>query len=347
MKSAATTSFLDIPQAWQDDYAKLRAKNDTAAVVALLFLLLTWLAMLISLVLRIRDHDVRWPVVLGFGAVGFALNFLATLNQFDLEKFAYDTTDSYASFCTEFLLRAVLAALGSGGFILLLTAAAEPIYRERYPDKLSLSALFTRAGLRTKRFFREVLLGLTLMLFFAAYQSVFYVLAARAGAWAPLDVPYNNLLGTAIPWALILFIGFFPAVSEEFTSRMFSVPFLDKHLQRFGLRGRVGLAAAVIWRRSCGASRTRTTRTSRSGFAASRSGRRHPRQPRHAALGDPGDARLALHGRRVLHRDADVAIGNPYFLVSGSITAGIMLVPLVAALILYWRRGGFEPELGR
>jgi hypothetical protein len=147
--------FLDIPQAWQDDYAKLRAKNDTAAVVALLFLLLTWLAMLISLVLRIRDHDVRWPVVLGFGAVGFALNFLATLNQFDLEKFAYDTTDSYASFCTEFLLRAVLAALGSGGFILLLTAAAEPIYRERYPDKLSLSALFTRAGLRTKRFFRK------------------------------------------------------------------------------------------------------------------------------------------------------------------------------------------------
>jgi hypothetical protein len=36
--------------------------------------------------------------------------------------------------------------------------------------------------------------------------------------------------------------------------------------------------------------------------------------------------------------------GNAYFVVSGSITAGIMLVPLVAALVLYWRRGGFEPE---
>src|SRR5262245_45556358 len=78
--------YLDIPEAWQDDYARLRAKNDTAARIAVLVLFLTGLAMAGSLVLRIRDHDVRWRTVIGFGTVAFWLQLLATLNQIDAAK---------------------------------------------------------------------------------------------------------------------------------------------------------------------------------------------------------------------------------------------------------------------
>src|SRR5262249_17219374 len=150
-----------------------------------------------------------------------------------------------ASFVTAFMLQAVLGALAFGAIIALFTAAAEPIYRERHPGKIALSSYLTWRGLRTKSFFKQTLLGLAMMLFFAAYQSVFYMVAARLGAWAPLEVPYNNMLNTAIPWALVLFVGFFPAVSEEFISRLFSVPFLDKHLARLGLPRRAALVAAV------------------------------------------------------------------------------------------------------
>jgi membrane protease YdiL (CAAX protease family) len=338
--------FLDIPQAWQDEYARLRASNETAAAVASMLLLLTGLAMVIVLVLRIRDHDVRWPTALAFGAVAFALQLLAAVNQFDIHQFTYETQDSYASFVTEFLLVALFGSLAYGSGILLLTAAAEPLYRERFPGKLALTSLFTRRGLRTKTFFREVLLGLTLMTFFAAYQTIFYIVAAGRGAWAPLEVPYNNMLNTAIPWALVLFIGFFPAVSEEFSSRMFSIPFLDRLLGRAGMR-RGALVVAVLvssftW-----------------GFAHSN----YPNQPfwiRGVEVGVAGIVvslvmlRWGILATLVWHYTVDafytafllLRSGSTYFVVSGAITSCVMLVPLVVALGLYVRRGGFEPETG-
>jgi membrane protease YdiL (CAAX protease family) len=325
----------------------LRARNDTAALVATVFLVLTVLAMIGALVLRVRDHDVPWRIVLGFGVVALVLQLLTALNQFDLEKFGYRTQDGYASFVTQFLLQAVLGALGGGGLIVLFTAAAEPVYRERHPQHLALSSYFTWRGLRTKSFFKQLVLGLALMFFFAAYQAVFYLVAARFGAWAPLEVPFSNLLNTAIPWAVVLFIGFFPAVSEEFLSRMFSLPFLAKHLPRVGLRGNAATAAAVVlasfvW-----------------GFAHSN----YPNQPywiRGVEVGLAGVLvsivmlRWGIFATLVWHYTVDafytsllmLRSGNPYFVVSGSVTAGIMLVPLAAALILYWRRRGFEPAAG-
>ena len=82
-----------------------------------------------------------------------ALSFLAHLNQMPLEEFGYPTTDSYASFIMRNLLNGVLSALAAGGFLFVLTAGAEPLYREMFPGKVSLGNLFRGRGLRTKRFF--------------------------------------------------------------------------------------------------------------------------------------------------------------------------------------------------
>ncbi|HUP02963.1 MAG TPA: CPBP family intramembrane glutamic endopeptidase, partial [Bryobacteraceae bacterium] len=235
---AGYREYLKIPEQWTRDYERLRSKNDmaeyadTAAAVALM------LGLLITLAMRVRRQDVHWRRAAMVGAIGAALSLLATLNQFPVEEFAYPTTDSYASFVSTQFLQAVVSALGYGGLLFVIAAAAEPLYRAAFPRNISLGNLFTAGGLRTKRFFLGAILGLSLTGAFIAYQTVFYIVASRHGAWAPADVPYDDLLNTRFPWLYVLFGGFFPAVSEEFLFRMFAIPFLRKVTR--------SIAAAVV-----------------------------------------------------------------------------------------------------
>ena len=101
-------------------------------------------------------------------------------------------------------------------------------YRAAFAGQISLGNLFRPRGLRTKRFFLGAILGLSLTGVFVAYQTAFYLIAYRFGAWSPADVPYSDLLNTRFPWLFVLFGGFFPAISEEFLFRMFAIPFLRK-----------------------------------------------------------------------------------------------------------------------
>ncbi|MFQ5903662.1 MAG: type II CAAX prenyl endopeptidase Rce1 family protein, partial [Candidatus Binatia bacterium] len=49
--------------------------------------------------------------------------------------------------------------------------------------------------------------------------------------FVPAEGPYSNLLGTYLPWLAPLAISLLAAVSEEFTSRLFSITFLKRYLK--------------------------------------------------------------------------------------------------------------------
>ena len=332
--------FVHVPEAWQRAYARLRAKNETAGVVATLGLFLTVIAMVVVLVRKIVLRDVRWKVVAAFGLVGLVLSLLSNWNGIPLRLYDdYDTASSLTSFFTNQVVFGILGAIAVAAGIAFVVAAAEPMYRERFPAQLSLSGLFSVRGVRTKRFFRGVLLGYALVAFFFAYQAVFYVVAARFGAWAPADIPYDDMLNTAVPWATVLLIGFLPAVSEEGISRMFSISLLD----RLGA-GRIlaVVLPALIW-----------------GFGHSA----YPNQPFYIRGVEVGLAgiligslllRFGVWPLLVWHFTVDALYtallmlrsGNAYYVASGAISAGILLIPLALSLVLYWRNGGFAAETG-
>ncbi len=267
------------------------------------------------------------------------LSLCSHFNEFPLHEFAYPTTDSYASFLSRDLLQAVLGALAAGGLLFVLTAGAEPLYREAFPGKVALGNLFQPRGLRTKRFFLGAILGITLTAIFVAYQTGFYIVAYRYGAWSPADVPYSDLLNTRFPWLFVLFGGFLPAVSEEFLFRMFAIPFLRK-LVRW-------LPAAVVL----------------AGFIWGFGHAGYPQQPfyiRGLEVGIGGIAlgiimlRFGILPTLVWHYSVDAMYSamlllrshSLYFRLSGAASAGIVVLPIAVALVAYWRRGGFEPHTG-
>ena len=333
------SEYLKVPEQWKRDYQRLRSRNEVTQAVDSAAMVLLMVALVVVIVLRVMRHDVRWRTAALVGLAGIVLGFLAQLNEFPLHEYGYPTTDSYSSFVLRQFLNALLAALGTGGFLFVLAAGAEPLYREYLKDKISLTSLVTGRGLRTKRFFLGTILGITLTGIFIAYQTGFYIVAYRYGAWSPADVPYTDLVNTKFPWAFVLFGGFFPAVFEEFAFRMFAIPFLRKVTRSLA----IGVVlAGFIW-----------------GFGHSS----YPQQPfyiRGVEVGVGGVAlgivmlRFGILPTLVWHYSVDamysalllVRSESLYYKLSGVGAAGIMVLPAVVALVAYLRRGGFEPETG-
>ena len=326
--------YLKVPEAWQREFTELQSRNQATGMVASLFLLLTMLAMLVVFFSRVRGQDIRWRTALIFGGIAAVLTLLAQLNNLPLAEFGYDTTDTYGSFLSSQLLSAVLVAIGQGIFIFFLTAAAEPLYRQYYGGQIQLGAQFTPTGLRTKRFLLGTVLGLAMTAFFFAYQTVFYIVAEKFGAWSPAQIPYSEMVNTYFPWIMVLLIGFMPAVSEEFMSRAFSIPFLHKYLKS---RWAAVFVSAVIW-----------------GFAHAG----YPQQPFYVRGIEVGIAgiiigfvflRFGLLAPLVWHYTVDALYtalillrsSNSYFVISAAISAGLMLLPLAVALFLYFRQRRF------
>jgi membrane protease YdiL (CAAX protease family) len=333
-----STTWLEVPESWKKEYAHLRSKNEAASVVATFGFVLTIVALLVVFVERVRRRDVKWRLAMAFGLLAAALQLGASLNELPLRFYDYETTQSWASFLASGFVRDLGLAFFAGLGVGLLVAGGEPLYREGYPDKLALGRIFSPRGLRSRRFFRAVVLGWALVAFFFAYQVLFYIGAEKLGAWAPADVPYSNLLGTSFPWLAVLLAGFMPAVTEELSSRMFSIPFAQKFLPTWAA---VALPA-FIW-----------------GFGHAA----YPNQPFYIRGVEVGLAGVVIGivflkegilPLLVWHFTVDavytslilVRSSNTYFVVSGLVAAGVLLLPLVVSVALYLKEGGFLPDAG-
>ncbi len=334
---AGYREFVKIPENWTRDYQKLRSRNEAANLVDEVPWILLCIGGLALLIQRLRKRDVPVHLAVYFGLVAALLYFLGQLNMFSQAEFGYHTTDSYSSFVSSYVVENLLAGLGLGALIFLLMASSEPVYRDAFPRFISIRRYFSWQGLRTRSFFLANVVGITLTFFFFAYQTVFYLAADKLGAWAPADVPFSDLLNTRFPWVMVLFVGFFPAVSEEIQFRAFAIPFLRRFLKSGPL---AIVVAAFMW-----------------GFLHST----YPNQPffiRGVEVGCGGVIiglvmlRFGIMATLIWHYSVDALYTaflllrspNHYLMVSGGVSAGIMLLPLIVAAIAYLKTGTFSDE---
>ncbi|HSP13663.1 MAG TPA: CPBP family intramembrane glutamic endopeptidase [Thermoanaerobaculia bacterium] len=328
---------LKVPEDWLRSYRELRSKNNAAGNVDLIFMIATMIAALAVFVGRLRRGDLRLRFLLGIGAVAFVLSVGVSLNSWPSAIARYDTTTSYPAFVGQMVFFTALQSIGTAMLLIVICGAGEVLFRERFPEHLAMSRVFVPRALTSKRVFRSLILGYTLVAFFIAYQTIFYVVAEKFGAWAPADVPYDDILNSAIPWVAVLFAGFFPALSEEFLSRAFSIPFFERI---FRSRLFAIILAGYIW-----------------GFGHST----YPNQPFYIRGLEVGSAGVLLGfllqsfgllPLLIWHYTVDAVYtalllfrsGHAYYVLSGALSSLVFLIPLIASIALYIRNRGFVPD---
>lgn len=333
----AYRAYVKIPEQWTRAFAQLRARNLAAGEVDSGLLLIVFVALLFVLVMRIRRNDIRWRTAVWIGVAGTVLSFLSALNSLGAARFGYDTRQPMSTFLATNLLGDVASAVGVGVFLLVLTAAAESLYRERFGKLVALPSFLSWRGVRSKSFLLSMVLGLALAALFFAYQTVFYLIANHFGAWAPADVPYDQLLNTRLPWAFVLFGGFFPAISEEFGFRMFAIPLFEKWFRWLWV---AIIAASFLW-----------------GFGHAT----YPNEPwfiRGVEVGLGGVllswvmVRFGILTTVVWHYTVDalytalllLRAHDAYLRWSGATTALLAVAPLLVAIVAYRWHGGFASE---
>lgn len=327
--------YLHVPETWNRDYQRLRSLNATTATTAQIFFIILMLIIIVYFIVYLSRKQISLKTPLYFGLVTFLFKILSELNLLPLYKFHFDISRSTGAFYSDFLVSIFLQGLLLALVIAILTGAGELIYVRRYPRRLPPSRLFTLKGLQTKHFFFSILIGITLAIVFLAFQTMFYITAKRFGAWSPADISYSDTLNTAFPWILILFGGFLPAVLEEFSFRLFAIPFVEKLLKS---RLLAILIPAVIW-----------------GFAHAN----YPNQPfwiRGFEVSIFGILvgfvflKFGILTVLVWHYMVDAIYsslllfktGEPYHVISASVALGIILLPVIYCLFKYFRNKGFR-----
>jgi membrane protease YdiL (CAAX protease family) len=326
-----------VPDHWKREYRDLRSKNELAGNVDVVFFIITIVAAVAVFIVRLLRGDVHLRLLLGLGIASVILVTGTSLNAFPVAVAGYDTTTSYPAFLARVIISALLQGVGVAMLLAVLVGSGEVLYRERLPQHLAIPRLWQRRALASKSVFLAFVIGYTLVAFFLAYQVAFYLIAEKFGAWAPAEVPYDEMLNTAFPWIAVLFAGFFPSLSEEFMSRAFSIPFFERV---FRSRITAIVIAGLIW-----------------GFGHAT----YPNQPFYIRGLEVGFAgvligllffRFGLLPLLIWHYTVDAIYtalllfrsGNTYYVVSAGMASLVFAIPMLISIVLYIRNRGFVPD---
>jgi membrane protease YdiL (CAAX protease family) len=334
---SAYSQRLKVPDSWLRSYREMRSKNGAASNVDLILNAVLMIGAVVIFIIRLRRGDLPLRFLAAIGIASVVLVGGVAVNEIPSQLAYYDTTTSYPAFLGQLAFQSVLRSVGTAMLLIVICGAGEILYRERLPKHLAMPRLWTPRALASRRVFLAMILGYALVPLFIAYQVVFYLTAHRFGAWSPAEVPYDDILNTALPWVAVMFAGFFPAFSEEFLSRAFAIPFLQKLVRS---RWLAIVVAAFIW-----------------GFGHAG----YPNQPfwiRGVEVGLAGIVagllvdRFGLLPLLIWHYTIDAvytatllfASGNTYYIVSAAMASLLFVIPLAASIVLYLRNKGFVPD---
>jgi hypothetical protein len=236
---------LKVPEKFSRGVERDAGHGQLLTLVSFVLILLTVIAAGIMIVLRSRGAHVPWRMFVSVSIIMGTLALLNVINQFPVTKMNYTTGWTYGTYIGFFLAGAVLMALAYSLWILLTGMSGHVMASDTYPKSLGSFKDIADGRVASSRVGYSCLIGYGLGLFFLGYLTAFYLFGRKfLGIWIPADSPYSNVVAYYLPWLAPLAVSLMAAVSEEFTSRYFSISFLKKYLKLTPL---ALLLPAVIW----------------------------------------------------------------------------------------------------
>jgi len=329
--------FLHVPEAWERGYAHMRAGNDFLTLVTIVpYLLLLGAALWMGITLT-KEGQASWGMAIKLGIVVAAVLALMQLNEWPIERAGYDTNSTYGNFVFKQIALALLFGLASAMTVSLVYPAGEAMYRATQPGRLQLGKILTLRALRSQEFFSAAIVGLSLTGLSLGFVVAFYMIGSQYGVWAPQELNYTDSVSTVFPWITGVAIGLYAATNEEFTFRMFAIPFLERIT---GSRWLAVILPAFCW-----------------SFLHAN----YPQEPpyiRGIEIGIMGLAtglvmlRWGILATLIWHYTFDasqvglllVRSNSLYFRISGVVVGAAVVAPLAFAGISYLARGRFEED---
>jgi membrane protease YdiL (CAAX protease family) len=237
--------YLWVPESFDHQFATQQNKGDLLADVSGVLAFVFVIVGIVVIISGIRRRTLHWRAALLIGAVVAIVGLLNDLNLLPLAYADFSVSQTEFSFFTDQVMAIVMAMVGRFLGAAATVVAAESLFRSRFPDGQPIHQWFTKEGIAAAGGRRRLAAGYLLALGHLGYVSVFYFLATKhLNAWAPAQVPYDDLFSTAVPWAYALLIGVQPAVSEEFLFRVLAISWLRRLVKRDWL---AILIPALIW----------------------------------------------------------------------------------------------------
>ncbi len=330
--------FLNIPEEWHRLYSRMNARNALLQNIVF-FCAIPFLFLIpITLLVRMRKHDIKWRIGAFLAATLFVLYMLQGINSIPIYLSNFDTSQSLGSFAGRLFLQTLVEALMYGLLVFIIASAAEPLYREQFPQRLCIAKFLSFTFFRTREFFSAAVAGYALTLFHVGYIVLFYLLGKRVGVWSPADVGYSDALSTFLPWIYPLTASLTASLIEELVFRVFAISLL----KRFVPTWMAVLLPAILW-----------------GFLHSN----YPQQPFYirgievsiiGIIAGYVFLRWGVFATLVWHYSIDALLigmflfgsSNLYFIFSGILVVGLLLIPLLISLASLAQKGILSDEIG-
>ena len=322
-------TYLHIPQkillAWKDEDKKGELLVNIANFLVFI--------MLLGLVVYINTHGIpfRWKFAAIITGALVLVTLLEQVNSLSLIESGYSTNMDKGNFWTGVWVSIIVMTV-LYGVIGFFTTSLGTSLQDGSRRKENLVML-----LGGHKIPLNIFIGYAVAFIILGYDVIFYLAGKYVGVWTPLDISYDNILSTPLPWVNALFIGFSAAVLEEIFFRMCAINFLEKWMdsvkffKKFRLNRILPLVIpAVLW-------------------AALHCN--YPQEPfyiRAVELTFVGIflgwiyKKYGILSTIVSHYCLNAVYGsalliksnNPYFVISGYVTVSLMLIPAVAAFIM-------------